>query len=221
MPSKVWNGITYPLPNFNGYTDAMRYKLQLLISGENMFFIVCWSLHQRKQILAFLLCILLLFCLIQFHPIINMHLWYICILLFLFTEYPAPPPPPPPPPPTPPTPPPPPPPPHPTPPYKEHGFHRVRGPGITVTSWWAWWRLKSPASRLFTQSFVQAQIKENIKAPPHWPLWGEFTGNRWIPRTKGQLIGKIFPFDDVIIGSILTLAKPNFPGDLWIIIHPQ
>ena len=35
---------------------------------------------------------------------------------------------------------------------------------ITVTSWWARWRLKSPASRLFTQPFIQAQIKENIKA---------------------------------------------------------
>ena len=44
----------------------------------------------------------------------------------------------------------------------------------------------SPASRLFTQSFIQALIKENIKAPHHWPLWGEFTGDRWIPRTKGQ-----------------------------------
>ena len=39
-------------------------------------------------------------------------------------------------------------------------------------------------SRLFTQSFIQAQIKENIKAPRHWPLWGEFTGHRWIPRTQ-------------------------------------
>ena len=46
--------------------------------------------------------------------------------------------------------------------------------------------LKSPASRLFTQPFIQAQIKENIKAPRHWPLCGEFTGDRWIPRTKGQ-----------------------------------
>ena len=27
-------------------------------------------------------------------------------------------------------------------------------------------------SRLFTQPFIQAQIKENIKAPRHWPLWG-------------------------------------------------
>ena len=35
-------------------------------------------------------------------------------------------------------------------------------------------------------TFVQAQIKEIIKAPRHWPLWGEFTDDRWIPRTKGQ-----------------------------------
>ena len=34
------------------------------------------------------------------------------------------------------------------------------------------WRLKSPASRLFTRMFVQAQINENIKTPRHWPLWG-------------------------------------------------
>ena len=45
---------------------------------------------------------------------------------------------------------------------------------------------KSMASRLLVQPFGQAQIKENIKAPRHWPLWGEFTGYRWIPRTKGQ-----------------------------------
>ena len=39
---------------------------------------------------------------------------------------------------------------------------------------------------LFTQLFIRAQTKENIKAPRHWPLCGEFTGDRWIPRTKGQ-----------------------------------
>ena len=48
------------------------------------------------------------------------------------------------------------------------------------------WRLKSPALPLFTQPFIQAQIKENIKAPHHWPLYGEFTGDRQIPRTNGQ-----------------------------------
>ena len=57
---------------------------------------------------------------------------------------------------------------------------------ITMTSQWVGWRLKSPASRLFTQPFIRAQIKENIKAPCHWPLCGEFTGYRWIPRTNGQ-----------------------------------
>ena len=31
-----------------------------------------------------------------------------------------------------------------------------------------------------------AQIHENINAPRHWPLCGEFNGDRWIPRTKGQ-----------------------------------
>ena len=36
------------------------------------------------------------------------------------------------------------------------------------------------------QPFVQAQIKENIKAPRHWPLWGESTGDRRIPLTKDQ-----------------------------------
>ena len=57
---------------------------------------------------------------------------------------------------------------------------------ITVTSLWARWRLKSPALRLSTPLFIQAQIKENIKTPCHWPLWGEFTDDRWILSTKGQ-----------------------------------
>ena len=41
-------------------------------------------------------------------------------------------------------------------------------------------------------SFIQTQIKENIKAPRHWSLCEEFTGDRWIPRTNGQLRGKCF-----------------------------
>ena len=41
--------------------------------------------------------------------------------------------------------------------------------------------LKSPAPRLFAQPFVQVQIKENIKVPRPWPLWGDYIGDRWIP----------------------------------------
>ena len=46
------------------------------------------------------------------------------------------------------------------------------------------WRLKSPASRLFTQPFVQAQMKKNIKASRHWlcernsPVTGELPAQR-------------------------------------------
>ena len=44
-----------------------------------------------------------------------------------------------------------------------------------------------PASTLFAQPLIQAQIiKENIKSSRHWPLCGEFTGERWIPHTNDQ-----------------------------------
>ena len=45
---------------------------------------------------------------------------------------------------------------------------------------------------IFTQLFIQAQIKKTIKAPRHWFLCGEFTGDRWIPRLNGQQRGKLF-----------------------------
>ena len=38
--------------------------------------------------------------------------------------------------------------------------------------------IKSLRFALFTQPFIQVQIKENIKAPRHWPLCGEITGDR-------------------------------------------
>ena len=57
---------------------------------------------------------------------------------------------------------------------------------ITMMFQWARWRLISPASRVFTQQLNRAQINENIKVSRHWPLCGEFTGDRWIPHTNGQ-----------------------------------
>ena len=70
---------------------------------------------------------------------------------------------------------------------------------ITMTSWWARWRLKSPASLLLTQPFIQAQIKEKNKAPRPWPLCGEI---HWWPMNsphKWPVTRKMFPFDDVIM----------------------
>ena len=62
----------------------------------------------------------------------------------------------------------------------------------------------STVSRLFTQRFIQAQIKENLKAPRHCPMCGKFTGDRWIPRTMAS-DAEMFPFDDryVIMQGVL------------------
>ena len=83
---------------------------------------------------------------------------------------------------------------------------------ITVKSSWARWRLKSPPSRLFAQLFVQAQIKENTKAPRHWPLWGESISYWWIPLTKGQWRGKSF---HLMTSSWLGIFTPPPVG--WLI----
>ena len=59
---------------------------------------------------------------------------------------------------------------------------------------------KSPAPRLFTQPFVQAQIKEDIKAPRHWSLWGESPVTCEFPAQRASN-AKMLPFDDVTMGA--------------------
>ena len=73
----------------------------------------------------------------------------------------------------------------------------------SVTSSWAWWRFKSPGSRLFTPPFIRAQIKENVKAWRHGPFKWDFVReiHRWPVNSphKGPVMRKMFPFDDVIM----------------------
>ena len=83
---------------------------------------------------------------------------------------------------------------------------------ITLTSSWPRWRLKSPASRLFTQSFVQTQMKENIKAPRHWPFTGNSPGPMNSPH-KGPVTRKMFPFDDVIM-----IILHMWPVEWWVVV---
>ena len=47
-------------------------------------------------------------------------------------------------------------------------------------------------------TFIQAQIKENIKVPRHWLCEGI---HRWPVNSphKGPVMWKMFPFDDVIM----------------------
>ena len=74
----------------------------------------------------------------------------------------------------------------------------IRSMNITLTSYWAEWRLKSPESPLFTQPFIQAQIKETSKfrvtglCEGNSPVTGEF---------PVQMVSnaETFPFDDVIM----------------------
>ena len=44
----------------------------------------------------------------------------------------------------------------------------------------------------------RTQIKENIKAPRHWPVCGEFTGTGEFPAQRASN-AEMFPFDDVIM----------------------
>ena len=54
------------------------------------------------------------------------------------------------------------------------------------------------------------------QSPRLWPLWGELTGHRWIPRTKVPVTQKMFPFDDV---TMVPLAEWPHAGVLCKISH--
>ena len=72
--------------------------------------------------------------------------------------------------------------------------------------------LSTPSPRLFSQSFFfQAQIKENIKGPRHWPLRHSGFPSQW-PVTR-----KTFPFDDVIMKNC-TLPKQTW-AENDILLH--
>ena len=58
--------------------------------------------------------------------------------------------------------------------------------------------------------FLNRLIKDNTKAPRHWHLRGKFTGDRWIPRTKGLQRGKCF---HLMTSSWINVLKQD-PGDI-------
>ena len=62
-------------------------------------------------------------------------------------------------------------------------------------SFWKWWSISyysdvimiAMASRITGVSTVcSGADQKNIKAPRHWPSWGDFNGDRWIILTKGK-----------------------------------
>ena len=88
-----------------------------------------------------------------------------------------------------------------------------------MTSYWVRWRLKPPASRLFTQPFIQGADERNIKAslafasgiyrrPANYPL-------KWLAKRN------MFPFDDVIMiswedsGNQKPFTHGHPPAAIW------
>ena len=70
-----------------------------------------------------------------------------------------------------------------------------------MTSQWAQWRLKSPASRLFTQPFIQTQTPPKNKSSVSLAfVWGIHRGPVNSPH-KWQVTRKMSPFDDVIMSA--------------------
>ena len=55
--------------------------------------------------------------------------------------------------------------------------------------------------------------RSKIKVPRHWPLCGEFTGDRRIPRTKGQWRGKCF---HLMTSTWLQASIPMAAIKLWM-----
>ena len=65
-------------------------------------------------------------------------------------------------------------------------FHCAEGP---ISSHYNDVIMDAIASQITSLTIVYSTVysdTENIKAPRHWPLCGEFTVDRWIPRTNGQ-----------------------------------
>ena len=62
-----------------------------------------------------------------------------------------------------------------------------------------------------------ADQKKNIKAPCHWALCGEFTGDRWIPTQMASNAENVSIWWRHHVMVLYTLAehKSGFDGELW------
>ena len=58
--------------------------------------------------------------------------------------------------------------------------------------------------------------QRNIKALRHWPLWGEFTGDRWIPRTKSQ--GRVKCFH-LMTSSCNNRARTHMTYNIGVLVY--
>ena len=60
---------------------------------------------------------------------------------------------------------------------------------------------------LFAQPFVQAQIKENIKTPRHWPLWGKSPVTGESPSQRASNAESVLIWCHHAIATIYSVLK--------------
>ena len=76
--------------------------------------------------------------------------------------------------------------------------HVLRGCSTSTKSHYTDVIMGAMASQITSITIVSSTVysgadkKKPTKAPCHWPLWGEFTGDRRIPSTNSQWRGKCF-----------------------------
>ena len=96
---------------------------------------------------------------------------------------------------------------------------------ITVTSYGARWRFKSPASRLFTQPFIQGADQRKHQSSASLSFVRGI--HRWIPHTKGQWHGRCFIMMTSSRSELtrphlifLCLAEPShYMNQCWLLIN--
>ena len=86
---------------------------------------------------------------------------------------------------------------------------------ITMTSWWARWRLKSPASPLFTQPFIRAQTKKNHQSSASLAFVQRIHRVPVNSPHKWPVTRKMFPFDDVIMITLFYIPWNFTASSLW------
>ena len=79
-------------------------------------------------------------------------------------------------------------------------------PRITMTSWWMRWRLKWPASWLFTQRFFSGADQRKHESSASLAFVGGIY--RWPVNSphKGPVMREMFPFDGVIMVCLRTVS---------------
>ena len=74
-------------------------------------------------------------------------------------------------------------------------------------------RLKSPASPLFYQRFIHAQIKENIKAPRPCPFSGNSPGTGEFPAQMASIVENVSIWWRHYVSGTIRKVSPLFP--IW------